>query len=60
MKRKYLIMLIVLILLSAIIFLGYKIYNDISYVPRIDSFKEVNITSNEIVQDTSQTLNLIL
>mgnify|MGYP001861505700 CR=1 FL=1 len=60
MKRKYLIMLIVLILLSAIIFLGYKIYNDISYVPRIDSFKEVNITSNEIVQDTSQTVNLIL
>lgn len=60
MKRKYLIMLIVLILLSAIIFLGYKIYNDISYVPRIDSFEEVNITSNEIVQDTSQTVNLIL
>ena len=55
MKRKYLIILIVFVLLGAIIFLGYNIYIDINYVPRIESFEEVNITSNEIVQDTSQT-----
>ena len=60
MKRKYLIILIVFVLLGAIIFLGYNIYIDINYVPRIESFEEVNITSNEIVQDTSQTVNLIL
>ena len=40
MKRKYLILLIVLILLGVIIFLGYNIYNYISYVPRIDSYEE--------------------
>ena len=60
MKRKYLILLIVLILLGVIIFLGYNIYNYISYVPRIDSYEDINIIGNEFLIDTTQTINLIL
>ena len=60
MKRKYLILLIVLILLGVIIFLGYNIYNYISYVPKIDSYEDINITENEILEDISQTRNLVL
>lgn len=56
MKRKYLIALIVIVLLSVIIFLGYNIYNYINYVP---SSEDINIFGNEIPEDTSQTLNLI-
>ena len=57
MKKKYAIMLIVLVLLSVIIFLGYNIYNYINYVPRAE---EVNIITNEVTGITTQTLNLIL
>lgn len=57
MKRKYLIILIALVLLGVIIFLGYNIYNYINYVP---SAEDINIVGNEIPEVTSQTLNLIL
>lgn len=48
MKRKYLIILLIFVLLSVIIFLSYNIYNYLNYVPRIYSFEESNTIGNEI------------
>ena len=59
MKRKYLTILIVLLSLCVIIFLGYNIYNYINYVPRAEDIN-INITVNEITEDTLQRSNLIL
>ena len=49
MKRKYLIILIVFVLLGIIIFLGYNIYNYINYVP-----------SSELLEDSGFITNCIL
>ena len=40
--------------------LEYYIINYISYVPRIDSYEDINIIGNEFLIDTTQTINLIL
>ena len=58
MKRKNLILLITLVLLGVIILLGYNIYNYIDYVPRVEE-KDTNIIGNEIIEDTSQLMNLV-
>lgn len=51
MKRKCLIILTTLIILSAIIFLVYNIYNYIydciNYIPRITSVEESNMIENK-------------
>lgn len=63
MKRKYLLILIIFVLLCAIIFLGYKIYKYIDYVPRAEEV-DPNIIGNEfsdaITVDNWQTINLVI
>ena len=58
MKRKYLIILIVFVLLGIIIFLGYNIYNYINYVPSSELLEDSGFITNCILENEKKDDNL--
>ncbi len=58
MKRKYLKILIIFVLLCVIIFLGYNIYNYINYVPSAEEIESSNIIEDGERYVTTQPVNI--